>query len=126
MNIQENLRQKMQRKTNLRNFVRIFGGIVSGIFAGAYSSWSVLFILIISYCLFEMVIVFSLSRRSYLVQNGYVANADFLPREERKRISNDSGKLAFQYAAIKFIRSFILMGVIGLTVMFIVEALLSF
>lgn len=109
MNTLEKIRLKMQRRTNLRNTARLFVAFTSGIISGFSGSWTIFFILITAYCLFEMVLLFSMSRNRFLYENRF-APIDDNPAHKRK---GESLNYALVYSVKKFLRSFILLSILG-------------
>ena len=115
----------MQRRTNLRMSVRIFVGILTGVVTSIYHDWSVFFALIVTYCVFEMILIFGILSNKYLTQKKFGAvNDDFgLYPYEGGNIK--TFRYVIYLSVWKFIRSFVLMSIIGLLVKVILDLLLS-
>lgn len=124
MDLLEKVRLKMQRKTNLRNAVRLFVGFASGIIAGISQSWIVLLVLVSAYCLFEMVLLFSMYRSRFLYENRFLEPEDNPEMEGRPNVMGESINYAFSLSVRKFLRSFILLSMVGvLTKVVVIEFL---
>ncbi len=109
MNTLEKIRLKMQRRTNLRNTARLFVAFTSGIISGISGSWTIFFILITAYCLFEMGLLFSMSRSRFLYEKRFTSDSDNYMHNGR----GESLNYAFKYSLKKFLRSFILLSILG-------------
>ena len=107
--IENELRQKQNRRIIGRVIIAVAAGIICQIFL----DWKWLFIIIGIYCLLEAIFLFSIIRKTQLLEAELENHEKNLTQQERMEIAGHAIGYAIPLAFGQFVLSFVTISIIG-------------